>query len=202
MTASGPFEVWVNGTKTASASINLVVGGDPPTIRWSTGIYCTAWRTQQPAGGSPISVWHDHLRVATTYNEAEPANWGNPSLVDAGAADGPATPDAAISDVRAGDIGSAGAGGSDAGGSAGGVGGASGGAGAGGAATGGRSGSGGTAGATAGRGGTGGAPGPSQKHSGCACAVGTRGRAPSGPVLLVLAFAAAAFARRRTKRAT
>ena len=47
MTASGPFEVWVNGTKTASAPINLVVGDDPPTIRWSTGIYCTDWRTQQ-----------------------------------------------------------------------------------------------------------------------------------------------------------
>ena len=172
MTASGPFEVWVNGTKTASVPINLVVGGDPPTIRWSTGIYCTAWRTQQPAGGSPISVWHDHLRVATTYDEAEPANWGNPSLVDAGAADGPTMRDAAISDVRAGDSGSAGArrrkrerrrggwmevggGGAGAGGSAGGAGGASGGAGAGGAAMGGMSGTGGTAGATAGSGGTG-----------------------------------------------
>ena len=128
MTASGPFEVWVNGTKTASAPINLVVGGDPPTIRWSTGIYCTAWRTQQPAGGSPISVWHDHLRVATTYNEAEPANWGNPSLVDAGAADGPTMPDAASSDVRAGDS-SAGAGGGSGGDGGGGAGAAGGGGG-------------------------------------------------------------------------
>jgi hypothetical protein len=217
MTASGPFEVWVNGTRTTSASINLVVGGDPPTIRWSTGIYCTAWRTQQPAGGSPISVWHDHLRVATTYNEAEPANWGNPSLVDAGAADGPAAFDAYISDVRAGDsasagagggsdsggggeAGAAGAGGSDAGGSAGAAGGTGGGAGAGGAAMGGSRGPGGTAGGTAGRGGTGGAPGPSQKQSGCACAIGTRGPAPWGTVLLVLPFAAAALARPRVSR--
>ena len=200
MTASGPFEVWVNGTKTASVPINLVVGGDPPTIRWSTGIYCTAWRTQQPAGGSPISVWHDHLRVATTYNEAEPASWGNPSLVDAGAADGPATPDAAISDASGGDSGSAGAGGGSgsggaggtagggggvgAGGSAGAAGGASGGAGVGGNATGGMNGTGGRAGATAGGGGTdraGEPPRPSQTESGCACAVGVRGPAPSGP---------------------
>jgi hypothetical protein len=98
MTASGPFEVWVNGTKSLSAPINLVVGGDPPTIRWANGIYCTAWRTQQPAGGSPLSVWHDHFRVATTYAEAEPANWGSPLQVDAGAADGPTMGDAAAAD--------------------------------------------------------------------------------------------------------
>jgi hypothetical protein len=228
MTSSGPFEVWVNGMKTASVPINLVVGGDPPTIRWANGMYCTAWRTQQPAGGSPISVWHDHFRVATTYDEAEPANWGHPSLVDAGAADGPTARDAAISDARAGDSGSAGAdggsgsggsegaggagaagggggaGGNGAGGSAGGAGGASGGAGAGGAATGGRSGTGGSAGATAGSGGTdreGEAPRPSRTQSGCACAVGARGPAPSGPVLLVLPFAAAVVVRRRTRRA-
>jgi MYXO-CTERM domain-containing protein len=218
MTASGPFEVWVNGTKTTSAPINLVVGGEPPTIRWSTGIYCTAWRTQQPAGGSPISVWHDHLRVATTYGEAEPANWGNPSLVDAGAADGPATPDAAGSDGDSdsgsagaggasgsgggGGSAAAGAGGSDAGGGAGATGGASGGAGAGGAAMGGRAGSGGRGGATAGRGGTGAAPGPAQEQSGCACAVGSRGGAPPGPLLLVvLAVAALAqVVRRRSNR--
>jgi Polysaccharide lyase len=210
MTTSGPFEVWVNGTKTASAPINLVVGGDPPTIRWSTGIYCTAWRTQQPAGGSPISVWHDHLRVATTYNEAEPASWGNPSLVDAGAADGPTMEDAAISDVRAGDSGSAGADGTGAGGSAGGAGGAggasgaSGVAGAGGSGMSGMSGTRGTAGATAGRGGTGAGgqpPQPAQNQSGCGCAVGRRGPAPPGALLLGLPFAATVFARRRARRA-
>jgi hypothetical protein len=217
MTSSGPFEVWVNGMKTASVPINLVVGGDPPTIRWANGIYCTAWRTQQPAGGSPISVWHDHFRVATTYDEAEPANWGHSSLVDAGAADGSTTGDAASDSGSAGAGGGSGsggaggaagggggAGGSGAGGSVGGAGGAGGGAGAGGAAMGGRSGTGGTAGATAGSGGTGGegeGPGPSQKQSGRACAVGTRGPAPSGPVLLVLPFAAAVFERRRTRRA-
>jgi hypothetical protein len=214
MTASGPFEVWVNGAKTATAPINLVVGGDPPTIRWSTGIYCTAWRTQQPAGGSPISVWHDHLRVATTYGEAEPASWGNPSLVDAAASDGPTTDDAAVSDVGAGDTGSGGdgggsggaggGGGTGTGGGAGGTGGTSGAGGAGGAATGGRSGIGGTAGATAGTGGTGGegeGPGPSQRQSGCACRVGTRGPTPRGAVLVVALFAAGATLRRRTRRA-
>jgi hypothetical protein len=174
MTASGPFEVWVNGTKTASRSINLIVGGDPPTIRWSTGIYCTAWRTQQPAGGSPISVWHDQLRVATTYDEAEPANWGTPSLVDAGAADGPTMFDAAISDGRAGDSASAGADGGN--------------------ESGGRSDSGG--------GGAGGgeAPPRPQKKSGCACAVGTGDPARLGPSLLVLPFAVAVLARRQAKR--
>jgi Polysaccharide lyase len=199
MTASGPFEVWVNGTKAASRSINLVVGGDPPTIRWSTGIYCTAWRTQQPAGGSPISVWHDHLRVATTYAEAEPANWGTPSAVDAGAADGPTTLDAAISDGRAGDSASAGAdagnGSGGRGGSGGGGGGGGGGAGAGGAAGGGGSGG------EGGSGGAGEAPRRPQKESGCACAVGAGDPARLGPALLVLPFAVAVLARRRAQRA-
>jgi hypothetical protein len=206
MTASGPFEVWVNGTKTATAGINLVVGGEPPTIRWSTGIYCTAWRTQQPAGGSPISVWHDHLRVATTYAEAEPANWGSPSLADAGAVDSSTMGDAASSDVSAGDSGGAGGGGGTGGGTGGtgtggsaGATGGKGGAGTGGAATGGRSGTGGTTGATDGTGGTDGEedpPRPSQKGAKGACAIGG-GPAPSGPALLVLPFAAAVFARRR-----
>jgi hypothetical protein len=228
MTASGPFDVWVNGTKSLSAPINLVVGGDPPTIRWANGIYCTAWRTQQPAGGSPLSVWHDHFRIATTYAEAEPANWGSPMQVDAAAADGPTMPDAAApADGRASDSASAGAdgsgsgsggrggaggggagGGGAGGGGAGGTGagGSSGGAGGGGAATGGTSGTGGRAGPTPGSGGTGGTggdmepPGGSQKASGCACAVGTRGPA-RGPALLVLPFAATLFARRRAKRA-
>jgi hypothetical protein len=220
MTASGPFEVWVNGTKTASVPINLVVGGEPPTIRWSTGIYCTAWRTQQPAGGSPISVWHDHLRVATTYAEAEPANWGRPSVgVDAGAADGSMLGDAGTPDARAGDGGTAdagdrggsggsggagaggsgaagrggGTGGTGAGGGTGGRGGAGGAAGAGGTGTGGRSGTGGTSGGAGGSGGDDGEedpPGRPAKPAG-ACAVGSRGPAPSGPVLVVLSIAAA-----------
>jgi hypothetical protein len=201
MTAQGPFEVWVNGTKSASFPINLVVGGDPPTIRWSTGIYCTAWRTQQPAGGSPISVWHDHLRVATTYAEAEPANWGSPSLVDGGAADGPVMRDAGSPDLRTGDGGSGGGGAGGGGGSTGGAGGSggagTGGADTGGAGTGGRSATGGAAGATAGSGGTDGEEDPprSPKKQPSGCAVGARGPAPWG--LLVLAFAVAGFARRR-----
>ena len=216
MTASGPFEVWVNGTKSLSAPINLVVGGDPPTIRWANGIYCTAWRTQQPAGGSPISVWHDHFRIATTYQEAEPANWGSPSPVDAAATDGPTLRDAAPADGRASDGASAGADGSGSGGAGGGgegsggtgaggtgAGGSSGGAGSGGAVTGGRSGTGGGAGPPPGSEGTGGdmePPGGSQRASGCACAVGASGPARRGPALPVLPFAAALFARRRAKR--
>jgi hypothetical protein len=210
MTAQGPFEVWVNGTKSASFPINLVVGGEPPTIRWSNGIYCTAWRTQQPAGGSPISVWHDHLRVATTYAEAEPANWGSPSLVDGGAADGPVMRDAGSPDLRTGDGGSGGGGAGGergstggAGGSTGGAGGSggagTGGAGTGGAGTGGRSATGGAAGPTAGSGGAEGEEDPPRpsKRQPSGCAVGARGPAPWGPVLMVLAFAVVGLARRR-----
>jgi MYXO-CTERM domain-containing protein len=198
MTATGPFEVWVNGIKSPSAPINLLVGGDPPTIRWSTGMYCTAWRTQQPAGGSPISVWHDHLRVATTYSEAEPANWTEGPLVDGGATDVPPMVDAASSDADSPDVADSDA---SAGDTPGAEAGGSGGAGTGGAAgaTGG-GGSGGKAGATGGKGGAGaaGSPAaPASDQSGCGCAVGGRSPAPSSPALLVLLFAAAVFARRR-----
>jgi hypothetical protein len=197
MTGAGPFEVWVNGTKTASASINLVVAGDPPTIRWSTGIYCTAWRTQPPAGGSPISVWHDQLRVATSYDEAEPANWGRPML-DGGAVDGPTMRDAAISDQRADDSANAGADGADGGGGGGGGGGAGGVGGAGGTGTGGSAGG---AGGRSGGAGSGAAPAGPSDQPGCSCAVGTAGLASLGPVLFVLPLATAVSARRRARRA-
>jgi hypothetical protein len=206
MTATGPFEVWVNGTKSLSAPINLTVGGDPPTIRWSTGIYCTAWRTQQPAGGSPISVWHDQFRVATTHEEAEPANWGNRSSTDAGAVDA-STPSDATVDVRVEDAAMAGAGGTGGAGtgggrgeggiagSTGGAGGATGGA-AGGPATGGRGGAGGTPGeATGGAEGEGAAPRPSRRSAG-GCAVGARAE-PAGLVAVVMLLVAAAGLRRQ-----
>ena len=212
MTDTGPFEVWVNGMKTATVPIDLVVGGEPPTIRWSTGIYCTAWRTQQPAGGSPISVWHDQLRVATTYAEAEPANWGNPSLVDAGVTDASTMGDAAVADVPAvesgsGSGGAGGSGGSSGAGGSGGVGtggssGAGGGAGSGGGTGGGTTATGGSGGATARNGGAGGntAPTPpAPKESGCACAVGAPAADPSASMLL-LPFAAGLFTWRRARR--
>jgi hypothetical protein len=82
--AAGSFEVWVNGTKTLSLTGNFVPSGQ--AIRWSVGMYCTRWREEQPAGLNPMVLFHDHMRIATTYEEADPAAW------DDGAAGPPAPP--------------------------------------------------------------------------------------------------------------
>jgi hypothetical protein len=95
--SNGLFEVWVNGVK------GFTQGGDvspAPTapIRWSVGMYCTRWREEQPRGLNPMVLFHDHQRVATTLEEADPASWTDgpgttPPPSDAGAPDAGATED-------------------------------------------------------------------------------------------------------------
>jgi hypothetical protein len=75
-TTNGAFEVWLNGTRVFSrTNIGLTTSDGAQTIRWSSGIYATAWRTGTPAGQSVLSVYHDHARIASGYALAEPANW-------------------------------------------------------------------------------------------------------------------------------
>jgi hypothetical protein len=69
------FEVWVDGRKVVTDTQNT----RPPrgsSARWSSGIYPTYWDTEAPKGNRVLSVFHDHARIATSYAEAEPANWG------------------------------------------------------------------------------------------------------------------------------
>lgn len=82
--AGGSMDLWVNGQKTLSLTGNFVPDGQ--NIRWSVGMYCTRWRQEQPAGLNPMILFHDQMRVATTYEEADPINWGGgaPPPVDAG----------------------------------------------------------------------------------------------------------------------
>ena len=84
MANPGVFEVWINGDKVFSKQWNLRAMG--PSLRWSNGIYCTRWDTETPTGPRELSFWHDNMRIATTYEEADPASWSD--------GDGPATPDA------------------------------------------------------------------------------------------------------------
>ncbi|WBB62454.1 ricin-type beta-trefoil lectin domain protein [Streptomyces sp. WMMC500] len=71
----GALEIWVNGTKRVSRTGIPVLPKTAHSVRWSSGIYCTAWRDQQPAGGTVLSVYHDQARIANSYALAEPANW-------------------------------------------------------------------------------------------------------------------------------
>ncbi|WP_433428728.1 polysaccharide lyase [Nonomuraea sp. CA-141351] len=76
MTGSGILEIWVDGVKKVSQTGDWSTSWNgSPSIRWSTGIYAGAWSTQPPKGQSDLSVYHDSLRIATTYAEADPANW-------------------------------------------------------------------------------------------------------------------------------
>ena len=73
-TTNGVFEVWIDGVNRGRhARTDISPGG--PSIRWSLGQYCTYWRENLPLH-DPVVTHMDHFRVATTYAEAEPANWG------------------------------------------------------------------------------------------------------------------------------
>jgi hypothetical protein len=77
MRTSGNWEVWVNGTRRVSRTGDVSTSWNgSPTIRWSTGIYCGPWYRSLPTGPSDLSLYGDHYRIATTYDEAEPGNWG------------------------------------------------------------------------------------------------------------------------------
>ncbi len=72
---AGAFEVWLNGTKTVSRTGITVLPSTSQTIRWSNGIYCTAWRDGTPSGPDVLTIHHDNHRIASSYALAEPANW-------------------------------------------------------------------------------------------------------------------------------
>ncbi|MGP3984848.1 heparin lyase I family protein [Streptomyces sp. KR80] len=71
----GAIEIWVNGAKKVSRTGIPVLPKTSKSIRWSSGIYCTGWRDGLPSGQRVLSVFHDHARIASSYNLAEPANW-------------------------------------------------------------------------------------------------------------------------------
>lgn len=71
----GAYEVWLNGRKTVSTTGITLLPSTSRTIRWSSGIYCTAWRDGTPAGPSTLTIHHDQHRIASSYALAEPANW-------------------------------------------------------------------------------------------------------------------------------
>jgi hypothetical protein len=84
---NGLFEVWVNGVKGLTFTGDVSPAPGAP-IRWSSGMYCTRWRAEQPAGLNPMVLFQDHYRVATTQAEADPMSWGE------GDGPGPPPPDA------------------------------------------------------------------------------------------------------------
>jgi hypothetical protein len=119
MSNPGTFEVWINGDKVFSQRWNLRAMG--PSLRWSNGIYCTRWDTETPTGPRELTFFHDNMRIATTYEEADPASWSDgdaPAPGDAGTTGdaAPALPDAALAADAAG---TGGTGGSATGGSSG-----------------------------------------------------------------------------------
>jgi hypothetical protein len=75
-TSGGAQEVWVNGTKKLSQT-NIAITVPGTTLRWSNGIYCTAWRNAAPASGDQLvrTIYQDHFRVASSYSEADPSSW-------------------------------------------------------------------------------------------------------------------------------
>ena len=75
---SGNLTYWINDAQ------RLNVGGNfnprnSPSIRWSVGIYCTYWfqRTSLPSGNQTTrTLYQDQFRIASSFAEANAANWG------------------------------------------------------------------------------------------------------------------------------
>jgi MYXO-CTERM domain-containing protein len=206
MGAPGNFEVWVNGKKSLSLTpANLTGDGAPPTIRWAAGIYCTEWVNQAPLGMSSLEILHDHFRIATTYDEAEPANWRDDNMppgpdggTDVGGGDAAAdSGDVVANAPEATDA--AGGGGGSGGGGSGGTGGSASGGGSGGSGT---AGTGGVTSGGRGAGGSGGAGGTTAAASsgGCGCRL-AGGTSPGGRwVIPLIALMGARLLRRRRGR--
>src|SRR5206468_1701420 len=124
MASPGVFEVWINDHKYYSRNGNLRSMG--PSLRWSSGIYCTRWDTETPTGPHELSIFHDNLRIATTYDEADPAKWGDGDAptADGGTVDAEDQIEVDAADRPAADVGVAGTGGAGGTGAGGGGGGA------------------------------------------------------------------------------
>jgi hypothetical protein len=73
--SDGALDVYVNGKKVVSETGEWAPE-EGSTLRWSSGIYPTKWDTDEPAGQSKLTIYHDHARIATSYVLAEPNNWG------------------------------------------------------------------------------------------------------------------------------
>ena len=72
----GIFEYWVDGEKKWSVTdVDLTIPNGSPTIRWSVGIYVTWWRDQAPGPQLTRQIFHDQMRVTSSYELADPANW-------------------------------------------------------------------------------------------------------------------------------
>jgi MYXO-CTERM domain-containing protein len=93
LSSAGTMEVWVNGDKVHSEKGNFNPHSSG-SIRWSNGVYATRWIKEQPVGPRSLTILHDHLRVATTYAEADPASWQEGPAPDGGASIDATAPDA------------------------------------------------------------------------------------------------------------
>jgi hypothetical protein len=79
----GVLAVWVNGERKLNDTDGSLPGRKgytihrgSPTARWSVGLYVTWWRDPRvPVGQKVRQLYQDHFRIASSYAEADPANW-------------------------------------------------------------------------------------------------------------------------------
>jgi len=75
--STGIVEYWYDGVKRWTRN-GANITSTSNQLRWSIGLYCPEWyqKSSIPDGGQTTrEVVVDHARVATSYSEAEPANW-------------------------------------------------------------------------------------------------------------------------------
>jgi hypothetical protein len=73
---SGQLQYWVDGSKKLERLNTANITSTSQPLRWSIGIYCSQWfgRALQGSQGTR-DVFVDQARIASSYNEADPAQW-------------------------------------------------------------------------------------------------------------------------------
>ena len=78
--ATGAFQAWYDG----SLRVNAANIATMPTIvnkaeewEWRVGLYAGGWYQKTSISGpSTRDIYHDHVRIASSYAEADPGGWG------------------------------------------------------------------------------------------------------------------------------
>jgi len=94
-TNTGNFQTWLDGTIRVDRSSLATTVAENPAFRWSVGLYANGWHDD---GGVMVGsqgtrdVFHDHYRIASTFAEADPDQWGGGAVPTATPTPTPTSP--------------------------------------------------------------------------------------------------------------
>jgi hypothetical protein len=76
---TGIFQTWFDGSLVVNQSNIATTVAENPPFRWSAGLYANGWfddGSVMVGSQGTRDVYHDHYRIASTFAEADPDQWG------------------------------------------------------------------------------------------------------------------------------